>query len=1346
MTRANRDDFLLSVKRVLADRVGHRCSNPDCRQNTSAPNTDPNSSTSIGVAAHITAAARGGPRFNAILSQEERRAAGNGIWLCQNCAKLIDSDEAAYDELRLREWKASAEAEQEERVARPRGEEDSARPPIPERGQGGQSWIPPSFVDALESELIQGDRATFLLAKLAEKTEIGRTWDAAWPGAVPWPHAIAYALAELVRDKAVPSLRSGELFTALAVPFLIASVWKSRVETLFDTKEQSESDQAEFSRFLAENPMFERATRSSDSSFRLVGRAAATRHLNRSRRRWPDSVIESASPGGLLSDALTNNGFALTLVRAIGGAQDQFESLPEESPLRVGDTSFSLRWKLLACVVTLAEHRLVTAGAIPTEVLEHAVSTAEIAELIQNHIGRVVVSTNDDCRWSISVECDEPLVDHCVDLIAQEFTIELRSRRRAMADYVASLRCPFPVVAANVSARLVNGRPRYTKPHVTFSLSTAHARRLLTGQGLWGDSALAYREMFQNALDACRIKAARMAALGLEYSPVIRIHQGKSADGRVYVECEDNGIGMDRGLIATCFAKAGSRFVDTEEYRRERDVWTAKGVEHHVNSRFGIGVFSYFLVAESIEVETSRASTNGTESSEPILVTIPTAASFFRIVGLQPSEVLARAEARREQRGDPPSRGPGSGTIIRLYLRNSSVDRFAAPNDPVSCVDALRRRVWLSEVPVKVTDDRGNELALAAGKLTPPEVTEVGVAGSHFWWLPQSGSLVRRARGTPLDTWRSRSSKYRKAQGGYRTLGRILVDGVATDMTTPGFVVNFPGECAPELSVDRLEVRADMRSRLFACVVQGCNFLPKVVSGELLEDLWYWDPRVCHLATRCHDGTPRHWRAVDFFRTHDLHRPVYDTRKRGYFPEHLLPDGIGRLTTTTTKVLHLWRTANDSPDARQLSRFVLDQRGLGDVDPKHFARVPEVIWSRFRQVSLGVPEAAALEYGLGSGDSAPLLAYMSWLSGESLAICGKRLNVLLELVGEEPCTVPTQEAVVEDREAWLLSGCNMRTPWLCPPIRTVDVLRSATMGGSSFAILAPEYDALAKRLGWASNIDVKHGTSISELSQKESAALSRLEDGRPILDEPELNADRRASLARLVDREWPEPTCRPRESPESGALTEDDRHIRKLLCLRQVGRTVTLAVACGIAREIGGEIRDALSRVSDVALGLGFSPEWGEADVSAVAEFREEEWSLFERERWFGGRTIRARTQQDLLALLAGRRYAWRDVDAGTIVARVRRGCELFGWEVPELQTEQVGHALALSYKEAELLRATPRSGRFSVAHVLTAAASEDRSIGEIIQRIAQLSFAGVDGPTKEELYLGVRWGDVVED
>lgn len=106
-----RDDFPKNVKHLLALRVGGVCSNPDCQRPTFGPSTDPERSVNIGVAAHITAASRGGPRYEPKLSSEERSAAENGIWLCQVCAKLVDADPTQFPKTLLKAWKGQAEAQ-----------------------------------------------------------------------------------------------------------------------------------------------------------------------------------------------------------------------------------------------------------------------------------------------------------------------------------------------------------------------------------------------------------------------------------------------------------------------------------------------------------------------------------------------------------------------------------------------------------------------------------------------------------------------------------------------------------------------------------------------------------------------------------------------------------------------------------------------------------------------------------------------------------------------------------------------------------------------------------------------------------------------------------------------------------------------------------------------------------------------------------------------------------------------------------------------------------------------------------------------------------------------------------
>ncbi|CBE69945.1 MAG: HNH endonuclease [Candidatus Methylomirabilis oxygeniifera] len=104
-----RDDFTEDVKRAIANRVANRCSNLECRAVTSGPQLDSAKTLNVGVAAHITAASAGGPRYDSSLSSEERSHPNNGIWLCQTCAKLVDNDFFRYSADLLREWKSKAE-------------------------------------------------------------------------------------------------------------------------------------------------------------------------------------------------------------------------------------------------------------------------------------------------------------------------------------------------------------------------------------------------------------------------------------------------------------------------------------------------------------------------------------------------------------------------------------------------------------------------------------------------------------------------------------------------------------------------------------------------------------------------------------------------------------------------------------------------------------------------------------------------------------------------------------------------------------------------------------------------------------------------------------------------------------------------------------------------------------------------------------------------------------------------------------------------------------------------------------------------------------------------------------
>ena len=104
----NRDEFSAPTKRLLEKQSGNHCSNPACRRVTSAASSDGKTVISIGEASHISAAAPGGPRYDETLTSDQRKAPENGIWLCKDHARAVDSKDPFFTVTLLKKWKQQA--------------------------------------------------------------------------------------------------------------------------------------------------------------------------------------------------------------------------------------------------------------------------------------------------------------------------------------------------------------------------------------------------------------------------------------------------------------------------------------------------------------------------------------------------------------------------------------------------------------------------------------------------------------------------------------------------------------------------------------------------------------------------------------------------------------------------------------------------------------------------------------------------------------------------------------------------------------------------------------------------------------------------------------------------------------------------------------------------------------------------------------------------------------------------------------------------------------------------------------------------------------------------------------
>ncbi|MFJ2742246.1 caspase family protein [Streptomyces sp. NPDC087440] len=322
---------------------------------------------------------------------------------------------------------------------------------------------------------------------------------------------------------------------------------------------------------------------------------------------------------------------------------------------------------------------------------------------------------------------------------------------------------------------------RYEAPLARFRLAEEEIRPLLMGVQLYGDRMLAVRELYQNALDACRYRTMRNAygsrggAPPPWGEPTIRFAQGADERGRPYIECEDTGIGMDRAALTSMFARAGKRHEQDARFIQERRDWRRAGIEViPLNSRFGIGVFSYFMLAEEVVVWSTPVDVHGSPlPRESIRAEIRAGSGLIQFRPPEPS--LLRQ----------------GGTRVRLYLSAEVTQR-------VSVAETLQDHLQVSDYEVTVTED--NPWA--------------DLAWVREW---KSGELMSS------DDWFGSPWKVTKDAWLVQGDGRMLLDGILVPNTLGAYgrVVNVRERHRPQPSVDRNSLLSYDKELVLMEVIDG---------------------------------------------------------------------------------------------------------------------------------------------------------------------------------------------------------------------------------------------------------------------------------------------------------------------------------------------------------------------------------------------------------------------------------------------------------------------------------------------------------------------------------------------
>ncbi len=148
-----------------------------------------------------------------------------------------------------------------------------------------------------------------------------------------------------------------------------------------------------------------------------------------------------------------------------------------------------------------------------------------------------------------------------------------------------------------------SGHPLYKFSDTRFTLSQREIIDLLMGKALYGNQPdVAIREALQNSIDTCRERQGLQRHWADAYVPEISVELIQN-NGRPILRISDNGMGMNEDIIQRFYAKKGASFYRAQQHF---DLQAEAGESFVAISRFGIGVLSYFMLADAISVDTRR--------------------------------------------------------------------------------------------------------------------------------------------------------------------------------------------------------------------------------------------------------------------------------------------------------------------------------------------------------------------------------------------------------------------------------------------------------------------------------------------------------------------------------------------------------------------------------------------------------------------------------------------------------------------------------------------------------------------------------------------------------------------
>jgi hypothetical protein len=271
----------------------------------------------------------------------------------------------------------------------------------------------------------------------------------------------------------------------------------------------------------------------------------------------------------------------------------------------------------------------------------------------------------DGNKIKIQAVCDDPTIHRSILLTADKIKDTLDLVRKVVINLPLDLRDKYFIELDGVMEPKIE-EVGYLYRNFRFDFDTAAISKMLMGERLYRSKYDSCRELLQNSIDTCRLKAKIKA----NWQPLIRI--GISKDKKI-LWVEDNGMGMDEFIIENYLLKVGRSY-----YRSTDFEYQYPEVKMNAISEFGIGILACFMIADSFVIESYM--------------------DGGKALRLEIGDIGENVVVRPSSRHD-------AGTRIELNLKPMVAEELT----DMKLVEIVRHYVRHVEIPIKVAGSDARE-------------------------------------------------------------------------------------------------------------------------------------------------------------------------------------------------------------------------------------------------------------------------------------------------------------------------------------------------------------------------------------------------------------------------------------------------------------------------------------------------------------------------------------------------------------------------------------------------------------------------------------------------------------